>query len=142
MGNLIKRIILIILFVPFIVPFSPRQSLGYLTPVADGTYYYQEDCYYWAGWGCNDSWSIIQNEIIVAYSYWEDWDPRPYTNLDEKDGIIEFDISSMEGLFTSGQMQATLFLKVLDRRHPDSGNRCFHFYSITDSNSVWLLASS
>ena len=132
MSNVMKRIILIILFVPFIIPFLPGNSLAYLTPVADGTYHYQEDCYYWIDWYCNDSWSIIQNEIIVDYSYWEDWDPRPYSNLDIKDGIIEFDISSMEGLFTSGQMQAELFLKVLDREHPDRGDRCFRFKNITN----------
>ena len=132
-----KKIIILTLFWALITPFLPRMSLAYLTPTVDGTYHYQEDCYYWISWSCNDSWSIIQNEIIVEYSYWEGWDPRPYSNLDIKEGILEFDISSLGSLFTRGQMKAVLSLTVQNGDLP--ANKCLRLYNIQDGNENGII---
>ena len=81
--------------------------LPYLLPVVDGHYERQiyncggiggPPCYVWSPY----------NAIIVGYEYTIPLPPFEHISV----GVMEFSLSSAEGVFTSGQIQAELSLTV------------------------------
>ena len=126
-----KKIIIIALLIAFMTPFLSGVSLAILTTVADGYYYYLEECIF-CGSACSyESGIRTDRGIYVNYTEWVE-EIGKVCGTDHDIGIMEFDISSMEGVFTSGQFQAELFLKVQYRYRPDEGDICLSFNSITD----------
>ena len=100
-------------------------------PVADGHYYY----YYW--WeGHSYGWDEGIRDGIKVYSYF--W-IISFQEAEEGDGIglLEFDISGINRLFTRDQMGALLSLKV---KYSDlSENRCLSLYNMQDENENGVI---
>jgi hypothetical protein len=132
-----KKNIIIALLVAFITPFLSGVSPAILTPVADGHYHY--------GYCCNPH--PIQVEICEYYSHiytgievYAEYDYIPlmcFVTYDEGIGIIEFDISLIDGLFTSTQMKALLTLMVKEGNLPSDS--CLTLYSIDDANENGMI---
>ena len=133
-----KKSIMISLLIAFMTPFLSSVSLAMLTPAVDGHYSSWE-------YVCCDNFdgdSYVRNTILVVpyYSSNHIWCGRmcdegysaSFTN-----GIIEFNTSSVEGLFTSGQMGAVLSLTVQGGDLPDY--KCLALYSIQDVNENGVI---
>jgi len=107
-----------------------------LLPVADGHYY----SYYYCFWPyCNpfapDPYIDVRSGIEVEWYYWA---PFEYEFEDKlRIGLLEFDISSINGLFTRDQMGALLSLKVIDGDLPD--DKCLSLYSMQDESENGVI---
>jgi hypothetical protein len=104
-----------------------------MIPVADGHYYYEliqaplyDFCF---GFPISE----IRNKIAV--SNYEELYRCLY--IEEKVGIIEFDISSIEDSFTNGQIQANLLFTVANGDLLDG--ECLALYSIQDTNENGVI---
>jgi hypothetical protein len=81
----------------------------------------------------------LSDDISVYCYYWVvDVDFYYYEKNYSDNGIMEFDISSLSGLFTPGQMQATLMLTVEYVSNPLATNRILLF-DITDNNENGII---
>lgn len=132
--------ILIVSIVSFTVDaYDTNASFTSLTPVTDGHYhYYFDSCGlcpenpYCELLDCEVLEIQINNKIKVEGSYWK----APGYGARIRTGIVEFDISTIDGLYISGEMQATIFLKVKD------GNCCLALYSIQDANENGTISEN
>ena len=133
-----KKNIIIALLMAFMIPFLSGVSLAILTPAVDGHYHYGDCCtphpiqveiceYY----------SHIYSGIEVYAEYGGEVYLMCFTTKDEGTGIIEFNISRIDGLFASGQMRAVLALTVKDGDLPK--DHCLSFYSIQDVNENGMV---
>jgi len=105
-----------------------------LLPAADGHRYHVEGCimpdcyaYKWIGYG-----------IKLSCDYYFVYELYMFESS-QRIGIIEFDISDIDSLFTSGQMHAELFLKV---KSGDLTDTCLSLYSIQDENENGVIEGS
>ena len=133
-----KKSIMISLLIAFITPFLSSVSLAILTPAVDGHYTYWE-------YVCCDNFdgdSYVNSGIRVAPYYSSNYiwcGPFCDEGYSESltNGIVEFNISSVEGLFTSGRIQAYLYLTVKDFwLH---GEKCFFIYGVHDENENGII---
>ena len=110
-----------------------------LLPFTDGHYYYY---YFYSCWEryCDpvDPNIEVRSGIEVEWdSYWDGDDFWTQIMERERIGLLEFDISSINGLFTRDQMGALLSLKVIDGALPD--DKCLSLYSIQDENENGII---
>ena len=83
--------------------------------------------------------SIFSDDISVYCYYWVVDDDFYYYEKNHSDyGIMEFDISNLSGLFTPGQMQATLILTLEYVSNPLTNNGILLF-DITDNNENGII---
>ena len=107
-------------------PFLPA-----LLSWADGHYYNCAECIPYA---CN-YWSGIDTGIEVNYySYWSSIISAVSCY---SAGIIEFDISNINVLFASGQLEALLYLKV--KKWDLTNDRCLSLFNIQDENEDGII---
>ncbi len=112
-----------------------------MVAAVDGHYQRHENRYTWFFGSCNgNTSSSVLNGIdvgYVAYCY-----PFPGNCDCDGDyfwyeGILEFDISKMYGLFARDQIEATLQLTVMDGNLSNAA--CLSFYSIEDENENGIV---
>jgi hypothetical protein len=108
-----------------------------LLPAADGHSYHAYSCELFDVIICWDTASYVDNEIIVSDEIGPPpvW-PLAYSQYIEV-GIMEFDISSIDGLFTSGQIEVYLTLTVKEGDVPD--DRCLSLYNLLDVNENGVI---
>jgi hypothetical protein len=101
-------------------------------PAADG-HYFSYFCCYCCGMMCSeeccDVGDGIDNGIKIFSGH--------LNCYNDKAGILEFDISSIDGSFARGQMQAVLSLTVKEGDLP--ADRCLSLYSIQDANENGII---
>ena len=127
-----KAIICTFLVISNILAFNLLDNYSYATvlnPVVDGSYYEFECCVCaMGGCECFIMTRSINNGIVVESDY--SHDPLCFQNHRNNIGLMEFDISSIDGLFTRGRLEAVLALKV--KEGDLSSDRCISLYSIED----------
>ena len=112
-----------------------------LLPAADGYYSEDELCNpTFLGCDCYGDTYIRDGEISVEEYYWDFCLRYCCTNYDNSTGIIEFDISSVEGLLTRGQIEAQLHLTVKDGHLPM--NECLSLYNLHDDNENGIIEAA
>ncbi len=106
-------------------------------PISDGYYHYDECCsccgFRCWDWCCYDSDDIYNGIQVSARSYYDGFDEC----FDFEKGIMEFDLSSIESLFMSGQIEGLLYLIVKDGDLPS--DICLSLYSVQDVNENGMI---
>jgi thrombospondin type 3 repeat protein len=112
-------------------------------PAADGHYYYwcEEEEYYCCkmfgcGYYCAYSWVGDGINSTISVHFYADY--SPYCASDRRYGIMEFDVSGIEGLYNIGEIQVVLSLKVKSVQIYDD-NPCLSIYSIEDENENGVI---
>ena len=134
-----KHIMIVLLLVVFVIPFSSGVSLAILTPVADGFYhsYYFCECDYC--WGGTD----IELGIEVNYDVGgggggDMFCEYGYGAGATKIGIMEFNLLSIGAFLTNSQIQeAKLSLTVKGGDLP--AEKCLSLYNIQDANENGVI---
>ena len=115
-----------------------------LLPVDDGSYSYHDGYVKISGtWTYFTNTSITRGQIkVYLLDTWEFWGPGspvpPQT--DYNSGLIEFNLSSAAGLFTSGNFQAFLVLKVKTVRRAYATT--FLVYDMNDANEDGIIGET
>jgi len=104
-----------------------------LLPADDGSYHKDYSCY--STFGCSSSQYLMPNEITLQHNWWRD--SRGFMQYDTI-GLIEFNLSSATGLFTSGNFQAFLMLKL---KECCSAN-FIYLRDMNDSNEDGIIAGT
>jgi len=104
-----------------------------LLPANDGSYRSDENCSLTRG--CSTSTYISPNEINMLYFDTSGMGGRGYV-IYLGQGLIEFNLSSAAGLFTSGNIQAFLILKVKGL----SPNATLYIDDMNDANEDGIIA--
>ena len=135
-----------ILFTICVLAFEVAQVFGStieLIPVADGSRVYRRECQC-VGPPCYPPMDCLSqiyfsDDISVYCYYWVVDDDFYYYEKNYSDnGIMEFDISSLSGLFIPGQIQVTLILTVEYVSNPLTNNGILLF-DITDNNENGII---
>ena len=112
------------------IPCNTNASIPVLNPATDGHYHYYysscalcppENC---EGSDCEVLEIEIENKIKVEGTYWK----APGHGARIRTGLVEFDISGLDGLYTRGEIQATIAFTIKD------GSCCVALYSMYDAN--------
>ena len=141
---MIKKSFFILLAI-CVLAFEIAQVFGStieLIPVADGSRVYRHECQCLGScYPPMDCWSSIylSDDISVYCYYWVVDDGFYYYEKNYSDnGIMEFDISNLSGLFISGQIQATLILTVESVSNSLTNNGILLF-DITDNKENGII---
>ena len=106
-------------------------------PIADGHYYNLHSCdlddWYFKCY-CSTT-TGVDNRIYIRY--FQNWPFYCYGDAVLNAGIMEFDISRIDGFYTSGQIESVLTLTV--ENGSLSNDRCLSLYNIKDVNENGVL---
>ncbi|MCX5887217.1 MAG: hypothetical protein NT096_15120 [Proteobacteria bacterium] len=132
-----------IVFVSFVPAFG--SSIEFL-PVADGTYHYHYECQCtgscYEPFDCWWSEDILTSISVASHSFTAGEEGFYYFHTEDNfTGIIELDITPINGLFSSGQLQATLIFTIQSVANPLSNNFVY-LDDIKDENENGIIEAS